>query len=202
MSSPTDSPAPPVVAPVEASSTEAAPEAVAAPATPAKPAPRKLTRTRAEKPVEAPVEAAPVKPAAEPERGSRLLARMRAQIERDRVTVEEAKGYRAELAEYASSALGNISKEARAYVEKIAGDNPAKQLATLRDLKAAGLLGQPSTAPANSGPKAPAQPGAQPGDSDAAALAEYERLRKVAPVIALDFAQRNRDALQRARSRN
>jgi hypothetical protein len=177
-----------------------APEAAAAPAAPEKPAPRRLTRARAEKPVEAPVEAAPVK-AEQPERGARLLSRMRAQIERDRGLVEEAKGYRAELAEYASQALGGISKEARAYVEKMAGDNPAKQLATLRELKAAGLLGAPS-APANSAPKAPAPQGAQNGDSDAAVLAEYERLKKVAPIIALDYQQRNRDALQRARSRN
>jgi hypothetical protein len=151
--------------------------------------------------VEAPVEAAPVK-AEQPERGARLLSRMRAQIERDRGLVEEAKGYRAELAEYASQALGGISKEARSYVEKMAGDNPAKQLATLRELKAAGLLGAPASAPANSAPKAPAPQGAQNGDSDAAVLAEYERLKKVAPIIALDYQQRNRDALQRARSRN
>ncbi|MEI7443338.1 MAG: hypothetical protein WCK28_00470 [Burkholderiales bacterium] len=150
--------------------------------------------------MEAPVEAEPVK-AEQPERGARLLSRMRAQIERDRGLVEEAKGYRAELAEYASQALGGISKEARSYVEKVAGDNPAKQLATLRELKAAGLLGAPS-APANSAPKAAPPQGAQNGDSDAAVLAEYERLKKVAPIIALDYSQRNRDALQRARSRN
>jgi hypothetical protein len=150
--------------------------------------------------VEAPVEAGPVK-AEQPERGARLLSRMRAQIERDRGLVEEARGYRAELAEYAASALGGISKEARSYVEKVAGDNPAKQLATLRELKSAGLLGAPS-APANSAPKAAPPQGAQNGDSDAAVLAEYERLKKVAPIIALDYQQRNRDALQRARSRN
>lgn len=203
MTTPADTAAAPVVAPVEGTAPATpAPEAVAAPPAPEKPAPRRLTRTRAEKPVEAPVEAAPVKPVAEPERGGRLLARMRAQIERDRGLVEEAKGYRAELAEYAGQALNGISKEARAYVEKVAGDNPAKQLATLRELKAAGLLGAPASAPANSGPKAAPPAGAKDGDSDAAHLAEYERLRKVAPVIALDYAQRNRDALQRARSRN
>lgn len=203
MSNPADTAAAPVVAPIEGTAPATpAPEAAAAPPAPEKPAPRRLTRQRAEKPVEAPVEAAPVKPVAEPERGGRLLARMRAQIERDRGLVEEAKGYRAELAEYAGQALSGISKEARAYVEKVAGDNPAKQLATLRELKAAGLLGAPASAPANSGPKAAPPQGAKDGDSDAAHLAEYERLRKVAPVIALDYAQRNRDALQRARSRN
>ena len=91
----------------------------------------------------------------------------------------------------------------RSYVEKLAGDNPAKQLAALRELRAAGLLGSTAaTAPANSAPRAPATPDAKSGDADGAVLAEYERLRKVAPVIALDYAQRNRDALQRARSRN
>lgn len=203
MTTPADTAAAPVAAPVEGTAPAMpAPEAAAAPPAPEKPAPRRLTRTRAEKPVEAPVEAAPAKPVAEPERGGRLLARMRAQIERDRGLVEEAKGYRAELAEYAGQALSGISKEARAYVEKVAGDNPAKQLATLRELKAAGLLGAPASAPANSGPKAAPPAGAKDGDSDAAHLAEYERLRKVAPIIALDYAQRNRDALQRARSRN
>jgi hypothetical protein len=204
VSTPLDPTAPPIVAPVEGTvPATPAPEAAAAPLAPEKPAPRRLTRQRAEKPVEAPVEAAPVKPVAEPERGGRLLSRMKAQIERDRALVEEAKGYRAELAEYAGQALNGISKEARAYVEKVAGDNPAKQLATLRELKAAGLLGAPAaSAPANSGPKAAPPAGAKDGDGDAAVLAEYERLRKVAPIIALDYAQRNRDALQRARSRN
>lgn len=197
MSNPTDSPAAPVAEPVEGSAPVAAPEAVAAPVAPEKAAPRKLVRSRAEA---APVAAA--KPAAEPERGSRVISRLKAEIERGRASVEEAASYRAELAEYAKSALDGLTKEARAYVAKIAGENPAKQLATVRELKAAGLLGQVNAAPANSGPKATAPAGAQPGDSDAAALAEYERLRKVAPVLALDFSHKNRDALQRARSRN
>ena len=197
MSNPTDSPAAPVAEPVEGSAPVAAPEAVAAPAAPEKAAPRKLVRSRAEA---APV--APEKAAAEPERGSRVISRLKAEIERGRSEVEEAKAYRAELAEYAKSALDGLTKEARAYVAKVAGENPAKQLATVRELKAAGLLGQVNAAPANSGPKATAPAGAQPGDSDSAALAEYERLRKVAPVLALDFQHKNRDALQRARSRN
>ena len=189
-----------VAAPVEATAPDAAPEVAAAPVSPEKPSPRRLTRTRAEKPVEAPVEA-PSK-GVEPERGSRVISRLKAEIERGRASVEEAKAYREELGQYAKDALVALPKEARAYVEKIAGDNPAKQLATVRELKAAGLLAQPSAQPANSGPKAATPVGAQPGDSDAAALAEYERLRKVAPVLALDFSHRNRDALQRARSRN
>lgn len=201
MSSPTDSPAAPVAEPVKGSAPVATPEAVAAPVAPEKAAPRKLVRSRAEAAPVAPEKAA-AKVAAEPERGSRVISRLKAEIERGRSEVEEAKAYRAELAEYAKSALDGLTKEARAYVAKIAGENPAKQLATVRELKAAGLLGQPSTAPANSGPKATAPAGAQPGDSDSAALAEYERLRKVAPVLALDFQHKNRDALQRARSRN
>lgn len=140
--------------------------------------------------------------AVEPERGSRVISRLKAEIERGRASVEEAKAYRDELAEYAKSALDGLPKEARAYIAKVAGDNPAKQLATVRELKAAGLLSQPSAQPANSGPKAAPPQGAKDGDSDAAALAEYERLRKVAPVLALDFQHKNRDALQRARSRN
>lgn len=193
MSTPIDSSAPPVAAPVEASAPTATPEAVAAPPAAEKPAPRRLTRSRAEAAPEAPQKV---------ERGARVIARLKAELERGRTTVEEAQAYRSELAEYAKSALGGISKEARAYVEKIAGDNPAKQLATLRELKAAGLLSQPSAQPANSGPKAAPPQGAKDGDSDAAALAEYERLRRVAPVLALDFQHKNRDALQRARNRN
>ena len=194
MSTPIDSSAPPVVAPVEGTAPAAAPEAVAAPPAAEKPAPRRLTRQRAE--------AAPVAPEKVTERGSRVIARLKAELERNRSSVEEAHSYRAELAEYAKSALDGLTKEARAYVSKIAGDNPAKQLATVRELKAAGLLSQPSAAPANSGPKAAPPAGAKDGDSDAAALAEYERLRRVAPVLALDFQHKNRDALQRARNRN
>lgn len=205
MSTPVD-PNAPVAAPAADATAPAvtpAPEAAAAPVAPEKPAPRKLTRTRAEKPVEAPVVAA-AKPVLPEERGARAISRLKSEIERNRASVEEAKAYRAELAEYAGQALGGISKEARSYVEKIAGDNPAKQLAALRELRAAGLLGSTANAaaPANSAPRAPAPADAKSGDADGAVLAEYERLRKVAPVIALDYAQRNRDALQRARSRN
>lgn len=194
MSTPIDSPAPPVAAPVEGTAPAAAPEAVAAPPAAEKPAPRRLTRQRAE--------AAPVAPEKVTERGSRVIARLKAELERNRSSVEEAHSYRAELAEYAKSALDGLPKEARAYIAKVAGDNPAKQLATVRELKAAGLLLQPSAQPANSGPKAAPPAGAKDGDSDAAALAEYERLRRVAPVLALDFQHKNRDALQRARNRN
>lgn len=194
MSTPTDSPAPPVAAPVEGSAPAAAPEAVAAPPAAEKPAPRRLTRSRAEE--------APAASEKLTERGSRVIARLKAELERNRSSVEEAHSYRSELAEYAKSALDGLPKEARAYVSKIAGDNPAKQLATVRELKAAGLLAQPSAQPANSGPKAAPPAGAKDGDSDAVALAEYERLRRVAPVLALDFQHKNRDALQRARNRN
>ncbi len=168
-----------------------------------KAAPRKFVRA-SQKPVAQPSEVHGVKAKPEaPEKGSRILARLRSQIDADRALVEEAKGYREELSQYAKSALDNIPKEARAYIEKIAGDNPAKLLATLRDLKAAGLLGQTSpSAPANTAPKASAPSGAKPGDDDSSVLAEYERLRKVAPVIALDYATRNSAALQRARTRN
>lgn len=177
----------------------------AAPA-PSKPEPRKLTRKPAA-PAPAVAASAPkVEPApapAEPEKGSRLLARMRAQIERDRALVEEAKGYKSELSEYAKNALEGLTKEQRAYIEKHAGDNPAKLLATVRELRAAGLLSSPTSAPASTAPKAPAPPAAsKSGDDDSAVLAEYERLRKVAPVIALDYATRNSEALKRARARN
>lgn len=177
----------------------------AAPA-PSKPEPRRLTRKPA---APAPAVAAsapkvePVPSPEQPEKGARLLSRLRSQIERDRALVEEAKGYRAELSEYAKGALEGLTKEQRAYVEKHAGDNPAKLLATVRELRAAGLLSSPTSAPASTAPKAPAPPAAsKPGDDDSAVLAEYERLRKVAPVIALDYATRNSEALKRARARN
>ena len=200
-SKPAAAPAVAVSAPADASAAPvAAPEAAAAPPAPEKPAPRKFVRSTAPS---APVEAhsASAKSTPAPEKGSRILARLRSQIEAQSAEVSEAKAYRAELAEYAKGALGGISKEARSYVEKVAGDNPAKQLATLRELKAAGLLGAPS-APANTAPKATSPSGAKPGDDDASILAEYERLKKVAPYVALDYQHRNRDALQRARSRN
>lgn len=179
--------------------------AEAAPA-PARPEPRRITRQAAPAPaapVAAPAQATEPKPSEQPERGSRLLARMRAQIERDRAAVEEAKAYRAELAEYAKGALDGLTKEQRGYVEKLAGDNPAKLLATVRELRAAGLLPAQgaSAAPANTAPRAPTAPaGSSAGDTDSAHLAEYERLRKVAPVVALDYQQRHAAAIQRARS--
>lgn len=192
-------------APAPVLATESAPASVPVPAE--KPTPRKFAR--ASRPAET-VAAAPASVSSKtektskveaPEKGSRILARLRSQIEADRAAVEEAKSYREELSQYARGALEGLPKEARSYIEKIAGENPAKQLATLRELRSAGLLAAPApAAPANTAPRAPAPANAKPGDDDASVLAEYERLRKVAPVIALDYAQRNRDALQRART--
>jgi hypothetical protein len=197
---PAAAPAVAVSAPADASAAPvAAPEAAAAPPAPEKPAPRKFVRATAPS---APVEAPSAKSTPAPEKGSRILARLRSQIEAQSAEVSEAKAYRAELAEYAKGALEGVSKEVRAYVAKLAGDNPAKQLAAIRELKAAGLLGAPVAAPANTAPKAASPSGAKPGDDDASILAEYERLKKVAPYVALDYQHRNRDALQRARSRN
>lgn len=191
-------------APAPVLATESSPAPASAPAE--KPTPRKFARaSRAETVAAAP---AAVSSKTEktskvevPEKGSRILARLRSQIEADRASVEEAKSYREELSQYARGALEGLPKEARAYIEKIAGENPAKQLATLRELRAAGLLSAPApAAPANTAPRAPAPANAKPGDDDASVLAEYERLRKVAPVIALDYETRNRDAIKRART--
>ena len=192
-------------APAPVLATESAP--APASATAEKPTPRKFAR--ASRPAET-VAAAPASVSSKtektskveaPEKGSRILARLRSQIEADRAAVEEAKSYREELSQYARGALADLPKEARGYIEKIAGENPAKQLATLRELRAAGLLAAPApAAPANTAPRAPAPANAKPGDDDASVLAEYERLRKVAPVIALDYETRNRDALKRART--
>ena len=195
-------------APAPVLATESSPAPASAPAE--KPTPRKFARaSRAETVAAAPAPApTPVSSKTEktskvevPEKGSRILARLRSQIEADRASVEEAKSYREELSQYARGALEGLPKEARAYIEKIAGENPAKQLATLRELRAAGLLSAPApAAPANTAPRAPAPANAKPGDDDASVLAEYERLRKVAPVIALDYETRNRDAIKRART--
>lgn len=192
-------------APATVLATESAPAPVPVPAE--KPTPRKFAR--ASRPAE-PVAAAPASVSSKtektskveaPEKGSRILARLRSQIEADRAAVEEAQSYRDELLQYARGALEGLPKEARGYIEKIAGENPAKQLATLRELRAAGLLAAPApAAPANTAPRAPAPANVKPGDDDASVLAEYERLRKVAPVIALDYETRNRDAIKRART--
>lgn len=192
-------------APAPVLATESAPAPVPVPAE--KPTPRKFAR--ASRPAET-VAAAPASVSSKtektskveaPEKGSRILARLRSQIEADRAAVEEAKSYREELSQYARGALEGLPKEARSYIEKIAGENPARQLATLRELRAAGLLAAPApAAPANTAPRAPAPANVKPGDDDASVLAEYERLRKVAPVIALDYETRNRDAIKRART--
>lgn len=192
-------------APAPGLATESAPASTSAPAE--KPTPRRFARaSRSAETVAAapaPVNSKPEKTSKieAPEKGSRILARLRSQIEADRAAVEEAKSYREELSQYARGALEGLPKEARGYIEKIAGENPAKQLATLRELRAAGLLAAPApAAPANTAPRAPAPANAKPGDDDASVLAEYERLRKVAPVIALDYETRNRDAIKRART--
>lgn len=191
-------------APAPVFATESAP--ASAPAE--KPTPRKFAR--ASRPAEPVSTAVPASVSSKtektskveaPEKGSRILARLRSQIEADRAAVEEAKSYREELSQYARGALEGLPKEARSYIEKIAGENPAKQLATLRELRSAGLLAAPApAAPANTAPRAPAPANVKPGDDDASVLAEYERLRKVAPVIALDYETRNRDAIKRART--
>jgi hypothetical protein len=78
---------------------------------------------------------------------------------------------------------------------------PAVAVSAPADASAAPVAA-PEAAPANTAPKATSPSGAKPGDDDASILAEYERLKKVAPYVALDYQHRNRDALQRARSRN
>jgi hypothetical protein len=88
----------------------------------------------------------------------------------------------------------------RAYVAKVAGDDPAKRLDTLHALRAAGLV--PTTVPAGATTApAMASPSTVPTPNpDAVLLAEHERLSSSSPMLAAAFAARNGAALTRARA--
>jgi len=172
-----ETPAPaPVAAPVEAAPAPAA----AAPA-PAPAKPRALNPWAKRSPAAAPVAVAPADPA---------VAALSTQVE----------SLRGLVARQADEALNGAPESVRAYVAKVAGDDPAKRLDTLHALRAAGLV--PTTVPAGATTApAMASPSTVPTPNpDAVLLAEHERLSSSSPMLAAAFAARNGAALTRARA--
>jgi len=172
-----ETPAPaPVAAPAEAAPAPAA----AAPA-PAPAKPRALNPWAKRSPAAAPVAVAPADPA---------VAALSTQVE----------SLRGLVARQADEALNGAPESVRAYVAKVAGDDPAKRLDTLHALRAAGLV--PTTVPAGATTApAMASPSTVPTPNpDAVLLAEHERLSSSSPMLAAAFAARNGAALTRARA--
>jgi len=172
-----ETPAPaPVAAPAEAAP---APAAAAPAPVPAKP--RALNPWAKRAPAAAPVAVAPADPA---------VAALSTQVE----------SLRGLVARQADEALSGAPESVRAYVAKIAGDDPAKRLDTLHALRAAGLV--PTTVPAGATTApAMASPSTVPTPNpDAVLLAEHERLSSSSPMLAAAFAARNGAALTRARA--
>lgn len=163
--------APAVVAPV------ATPDAPAAP--PAAPprlnpwARRALAPAAPAAPVAAAPAAAapPAAPAAEDPRVATLTAQM--------------DSLHAVIRAQADDALAQVTANVRATVESLAGDDPARRLDVLRTLRAQGLATAPAQVPPGATTmQAPASPAINAPSPDAAALAQYERLRASGSPIA------------------
>lgn len=179
MSDAVETPAPaPVAAPAEAAPAPAAAAPAPAPA-PAKP--RALNPWAKRAPAAAPVAVTPADPA---------VAALSTQVE----------SLRGLVARQADEALNSAPESVRAYVAKVAGDDPAKRLDALHALRAAGLV--PTTVPAGATTApAMASPSTVPTPNpDAVLLAEHERLSSSSPMLAAAFAARNGAALTRARA--
>lgn len=110
------------------------------------------------------------------------------------------------IAGRAASELGALSDKTRAYVTAEAGDDPARQLATIDRMRASGLLDAapvaPPAAPAPAPPATPAAPAVRdtlpsrgaPADAATGATvdhrAEWERLQKINPIAAAAYGNR------------
>ncbi len=140
---------------------------------------------------------------AEKTESERLTARV-AELE---AQAAKASGYAAVIANRAVAELGALNDKARAYVTAAAGDDPAKQLATIDQMRASGLLETPAPVVASAAPAttsaAPVAPvvrdttparGAPP-DAGAGRVtdhrAEWERLQKINPIAAAAYGNRH-----------
>ena len=117
----------------------------------------------------------------------------------------EAKAARADalsavIAGRASAELGALGEQERAFVTAEAGDDPARQLATIDRMRASGLLKTAAPAVAPAAPVAPVVRSTSPAptaptDAETAALAdhraEHERLRKINPFAAAAYGIRH-----------
>ncbi len=197
-------PAAPAVVPVAPSARRnpyAAPKA--APVRPATPV--------AAAPTAAPLPAAPIAP--KTTASARSIA-PRAQREIDRLTRQTAKlsadlasveGLRTVIAEHAKTQLDALPADnLRAYVTKLAGKDPARQLEAINNLRAHGLLAAPTGPGATTGPKpgdasVPAAKGVEA--TDEAIVAKYEKMRAAgAPMLAEQYRNQHRAVFARVQS--
>jgi len=176
--------APPVTAPVAAPQATPAAPPVAPPAPYVNPYARPAAKPAVAAPP--PVVAPPVAPPAAPI--SPELAALTAQV-------EELRGV---VAITATVAMNSVPDSVRAYVLARVGDNPAAQVREIEAMRAAGLIAQPipagaTTTPAATSPAVPPQ-----STVEGAVLAEYERLRAIAPIRASMFRATNSAAIASA----
>lgn len=112
---------------------------------------------------------------------------------------EEAATLRATIAASVDEAAGTLSEGQRAWLREVAGDDPIAAHRALTAARKHGLLGGAAlAAPASTAPAPAAPRPAEPADTDAATLAEYERLSKAAPIRALAFKASNEASISRA----
>jgi capsule polysaccharide export protein KpsE/RkpR len=136
----------------------------------------------------------------------------RSEIERLNAKTTELEGkakladaYAAVIAARASAEMDALPEQARLFVQASAGDDPARRLATIDQMRATGMLmtqpAKPAETPASTTPAAPPPPAntapraAAPAVTSAPAItdhrAEYERLMAENPFAAAAYAERH-----------
>jgi hypothetical protein len=136
---------------------------------------------------------------------------------------KELETARAALSARADAELASLSSAQQAFVEKAAGNDPAKRLATIADVRALVAATAPSAPPVPASPPVPearpspapeqrralpapastAAPGAAPAGAPVAPvdhLANLERLDRSNPIAAGAYYARHRRAIDHARS--
>jgi len=216
--------APPANAPANAPAPETLPAAPpAADAAPAQPKPeaakpKALPYARPAKPEAS--AAAPAAPAVEAPKtegkppANRAAAMQRARADKLAAELEAMKksassvdSMRKVLAGYADDAVKPLSKEWQDHLRELAGDDPARLLELVRKTSHLRVSAAPAAPPAPA-PKLPSTAPAQGGpngqvmDPDVALLSQYEQLKRDGKmIVAAQFAERNRAAIQRGEAK-
>lgn len=167
---------------VAAEAVSPAPEAAKEPAKPAYLNPYAKRASKAS-PVPAPVKAVEPSVSEDPR-----IASMSAEL-KDLMSV---------VSRQAELEIASQPESVKAYIAKLAGDSPAKQLEALHSLKASGLLTSTPVVPkgASTSPEGAPKP-VGPTNQDAAILAEYQSL-KGSPILQAQYQLQNGAALARA----
>lgn len=131
------------------------------------------------------------------------MEKLREQNEKLRKELEVSKDYKEAVAVSAQKELSKLSEQQKAYVESVAGEDPAKVIKTIESLKASGLLKvEPVTPPVVQAPPAPPRvpattaPGGQPPKPvettvPSTTLEVWESLQKTNPFLAASFYTKN-----------